>query len=272
MSNNGVDVAARSQWGEVFDHFVIDINGAVAVVTINRPEQLNSMAVSFWTQLPKLLGELEADPAIRVVVITGAGERAFSAGGDIDSFGALTDEPARRAYVAECMLAFSAVEQSPLTIIAAVNGWALGGGCELAFACDMVIASEAAVFGLPEAAIGLVPGFGVLRGPSILGRQWSKYLVLTGETIDAHEAHAQGMVQRVVAPAALLDEALRVGDRVAAHAPLAVTAAKRIINRDNDTKETCLGIDVVVDLLNSEDFKEGRAAFLAGRAPTFNGT
>lgn len=270
MTDTQVLPVSDPSWADRYDHFLIELRGQVALISINRPHRLNSMALSFWTQLPALLVELAADPSVRAAIITGVGTRAFSAGGDIDDFAKLADESARREYMRNCMSAFAAVEDSPLTIIAAVNGWALGGGCELTLACDMALATDTAVFGMPEAAIGLVPGFGVLRGPSVLGLQWTKLMVLAGERIDASQAYALGVVQRVVPADELIDAAMALAERVAAQAPLAVAVGKQLINRGLDHSEAQVSIDAVVALQNSYDFAEGRTAFREGRSPEFH--
>ncbi|MDL5157401.1 enoyl-CoA hydratase/isomerase family protein [Actinomycetospora termitidis] len=246
-------------------------HGAVAVVTIDRPEKLNALGVDFWPQLREVLARLEADGTTRAVVLTGAGEKAFSAGGDIAGFGDLDGIAARRAFQAECLRTFAAVEECALPVIAAVNGYAFGGGCELALACDLVLASDRATFAMPESGIGLVPGFGVLRAPAVIGRHWTKWMVLAGERIDAEQAERIGLVQRRVPHDELLDAALALGERVAAAAPLAVEVGKRMINRGIDTGETSWSLDAITLLQSSEDTAEGIAAFAQKRPPRFEG-
>lgn len=254
-----------------FDHFSVERRGPVALVRIDRPDKLNSMTAAFWPQLRGLLGALAAEPAIRAVVITGSGDRSFSTGGDIVSFAELDSPAARREYMSECMATFTAVEDCPLPVIAAVNGWALGGGCELTFACDIVLAAERAVFGMPEAAVGLVPGFGVLRAPSVIGRQWTKLMVLGGERIDARQAHELGMVQRVLPDHQLLPAALDLAQQVAAQAPLAIAVGKRIINRGVDRGETGYSVEALTMLHSTRDAAEGVEAFVQRREPRFEG-
>jgi enoyl-CoA hydratase len=256
---------------EQYDHFIIEIHGNVALVYINRPEKMNSMTVAFWPQLQGLLGTLSGDGDIRVVVITGRGDRAFSAGGDIGGFGEMTTLAERRSYMTMCMGTFAAVENCRLPVIAAVNGWAFGGGCELTLACDIALAAESATFAMPETSVGLVPGFGVQRAPSVIGRQWTKYLVFAGERIDAETAHRLGMVQRVVPDAELLEYALRLGAEIAEQAPLAVEVAKRIINRDIHHSQHGYSIDAVSLLYSTADAAEGVRAFSERRRPRFEG-
>ena len=245
--------------------------GPVALVTIDRPEKLNAMTARFWPELRDVLADLERDATTRAVVITGAGEKAFSAGGDIAGFAELDGVAERRAFQVECLRTFTAVEESPLPVIAAVNGYAFGGGCELTLACDLVLASERAQFAMPESAIGLVPGFGVLRGPAVLGRQWTKWMVLAGERLDAHRACELGLVQKVVAPDKLLDAALAVGRRIAEAAPLAVRVGKELINRGVDRGEASYSTEAITLLQGTEDVAEGVRAFVDKRRPDFKG-
>lgn len=253
------------------DHFDTQLRGPVALVRINRPEKLNALAHEFWPQLRALLDTLARGTATRAIVMTGQGDRSFSTGGDIVSFGELDTPAARREFMAECLKTFAAVEDSPIPVIAAVNGLALGGGCELTFACDIVLAAESAVFGMPEAGVGLVPGFGVLRAPSVIGRQWTKFMVLAGEQISAQRAYALGMVQSVVPDAELLPAALEVGERIAAQAPLAVEVGKRIVNRGVDRGETGYAAEALAMLYATRDAAEGIQAFAQRRAPRFEG-
>lgn len=256
---------------EQFTHFDVELRGPVALVRINRPDKLNSLATSFWPQLRGLLDALAGNGLTRAVVITGSGDRAFSTGGDIAGFAELDGAVARRAFMNECMRTFEAVESCPLPVIAAVNGWALGGGCELTFACDIVLAAETAVFGMPEAAVGLVPGFGVLRAPSIIGRQWTKLMVFAGERIGAQRAFELGMVQRVLPAHELLPAALDLGERIAAQAPIALSVGKRIINRGVDRGDTGYTVEALSMLYSTHDAAEGIQAFVERRQPRFEG-
>lgn len=246
-------------------------DGGVGIVRIDAPGKRNAMGRQFWPELRSVLDELESDGTTRVVVVTGAGDEAFSAGGDIASFAELTDLAAKRAFQRDCMRTFAAVEESPLPILAAVNGWALGGGCELAMACDVVFASERAVFGMPEAAVGLVPGFGVLRGPSVVGRQWTKLMVFAAERVDAETALRIGLVQKVVPHADLLPATLRVAQQIAENAPLAVATGKELVNRGVDRGEFDHSTDALTVLQSTQDTAEGIRAFLDKRPPRFQG-
>jgi enoyl-CoA hydratase len=208
---------------------------------------------------------------VRVVIITGAGDKAISTGGDIIGFAGMADMHPRREFMKATMDGFGAIENSPLPVIAAVNGWALGGGCELTFACDIVIAADTAQFGMPEASVGLVPGFGVLRGPSVIGRQWAKFMVFAGERIGAEEALRLGMVQRVVPADQLLSTAIELAHRVAAQAPIAISLGKQLIGRGVDRGEAHYAVETLAVLFSTRDAAEGFAAFSERRRPLFEG-
>ena len=254
-----------------YDHFAVRFVDRVAIVSINRPDKLNSLTAAFWGQLRDLLAELESGTDVRAVIITGAGDKAFSTGGDIVEFAEPADICSRREYMKATMDGFAAIENSPLPVIAAVNGWALGGGCELTFACDVVIAGDTAQFGMPEASVGLVPGFGVLRAPSVIGSQWAKYMVFAGERISAEEALRLGMVQRVVPADQLLSTAVELAHKVAAQAPIAISLGKQIIGRGVDRNESIHAVDALAILFSTQDASEGFAAFIDRRRPVFEG-
>ena len=188
--------------------FRVDRQDRVAIVTIDRPEKRNAMSPTFFRELPQVLDTLGREPSLRALVLTGAGE-AFSAGGDIASFAELHGTAAVRRHLRLVFDAFHAVERAELPVIAAVNGIAFGGGTELTLACDLVVASERAQFSFKEATVGLIPGYGVVRGPAVIGRHWTRWLALTADVIDAPKALEIGLVQQVVPHEALLDEARR---------------------------------------------------------------
>jgi enoyl-CoA hydratase len=250
-------------------YLAVERSNDVAVVSMERPEKLNAMTLGFWRDLREVLDLLMADRETRAVVITGAGEKAFSAGGDIVGFTELKTIEEMRNYQIDVMSTFAQLERCPLMVISAVNGLAFGGGFELALASDMVIASETATFALPEAALGLVPGFGALRGPDVIGRQMTKYLIATGEVIDARRALEIGLVQLVVAKHELLSQARQAAARIAARSPLALSVAKRMVNRTIDETAQDYSIREITKLQASQDRAEGVAAFLRRRAPVF---
>jgi enoyl-CoA hydratase len=248
---------------------IVERDGALAVVTMNRPRKLNAMGPGFWPELRQVLASLEADAEVRCVIITGAGDNAFSAGGDIASLAALGDLVDRRAYQQDAMRTFMAVEQSPLPIIAAVNGYAFGGGCELTLACDIVIAAEHATFAMPEASLGLVPGYGVLRAPDRIGRAMTKLLVMACRRIDAATALQVGLVQQVVGSAELMAVARGLAEEIAQSSPLALEVGKRMIDRTLSRAEFNYSIEALALLQAAPDMSEGTRAFLEKRKPRF---
>jgi enoyl-CoA hydratase len=255
----------------VFENFTLGHSGAVATITLNRPEKLNSMTRTFWSEIRTALNALENDGQTRAVIITGAGTKAFSAGGDIVGFGELKGNGEKREFQVDAMAGFAAVENSPLPIIAAVNGWALGGGCELAIACDIVIAADSSKFGMPEVGIGLVPGFGAIRASNAVGPHWGSYLILSGEAIDARKAEQIGLVQQVVPAASLMDEAMQLAQKIASKAPLAVRAGKELLNRSTNRADVLYSVEALTNLQATADTAEGVLAFAERRPPVFQG-
>jgi enoyl-CoA hydratase len=254
-----------------FEVFRVDDRGdGVAVVTIDRPEKRNAMSVAFFKELPRVLDHLW-ESGIRVAVLTGAGDEAFSAGGDIASFDELTDIHAYRRQLRMVYEAFHAVERSEVVVIGAVNGIAYGGGTELSLACDIVFASDRARFAFREATVGLMPGYGVIRGPEVIGRHWTRILALSGEIIDAGTAERIGLVQRVVPHDALLDEALAMARTIASRAPMAVTLGKQFINRGLQSPGVAESIEATALLFTTADHKAGVKAFLGRTNPEFQG-
>jgi len=246
-----------------------EARGAVAWCTIDRPDKLNAMTRAFFGELREALDAAAADPAVRAMVVHGAG-RCFSVGGDIAGFGDLAGTADRRAYAHEALTALRAVEATPVPVIAAVHGHALGGGCELTMVCDIVVADETARFGTPEAGVGLMPGLGVVRGRAHASLHWMKYLVMTGLPLDAHEARLAGLVNVVVPEGEHLDEAARLAGIISERSPLAVSTAKAFLGWDAWDRYPH-AIDAVAMLQGSADHAEGVAAFTERRPPAFEG-
>jgi enoyl-CoA hydratase len=254
-----------------FETIRVERRDQVAILWMNRPEKKNAMSPTFFRELPRVLAELDADPSVRALVLTGAGD-AFSAGGDIDSFDKLTNLPAYRGQLQLVEDAFHSLERCALPVIAAVNGVAYGGGTEIVLFCDFVLASaEKARFAFREISVGLQPGYGLVRGPDVIGRQWTKYLALTGDIVGAEKAKEIGLVQEVVAHAALLDEALAIAGRIASNPPTAVRVGKRFVNRDTEGGGLRETMEATAILFTTEDHKEGVRAFLEKRDPEFTG-
>jgi enoyl-CoA hydratase len=247
--------------------------GAVAVLTLDRPAALNALDRATLERLRARAAELAADAAVRAVVLTGAG-RAFAAGADIAQMRRLAPIEAE-AFSRLGHEALAALEALAVPTIAAVNGFALGGGCELALACDWIYASTKARFGQPEVNLGLVPGFGgTSRLVRRVGPAWARELVLSGEPIEADTALRIGLANRVFEPEALVDAAVAAGEKIAAKGPVAVALAKRVLQEGQDAdvrvahalEQQAFGL-----VFASEDRGEGMDAFLEKRAPRFRG-
>lgn len=260
----------------VGETILFDVADGVATITLNRPERLNALNARMKEELEEAFFSLaELDPAVRVVVLTGAG-KAFCAGADIKE---RVDQrlPASAFYYQQkkTQTLFRRIEECAKPTIAAINGVALGGGAEIALCCDLRLAAAGAKIGLTEARIGMIPlGGGTQRLPRLVGAARAKELIFTADTIDAESAAAIGLVNRVVVPEALTDEASTLARRIAAMPPLAVKFAKRAINAGLQT-----GIDGALEyelyagaiLNDSEDRHEGMRAFVEKRSPVFTG-
>jgi enoyl-CoA hydratase len=261
---------------ETYETILVERADGVALVTLNRPKVLNALNGLMIAELRRAFAALDADPEVRVAILTGAGERAFAAGADIGELNALPSAVRGVGLARTGQGLTLQLERMRVPVIAAVNGFALGGGCELALGCDIRIASESAKFGQPEVNLGLMPGFGgSQRTARLLGRGMAMYLCLTGETIDAHEALRIGLVEKVVPAAQLLDETKRIAGLIASKAPLAVAATKRAID-EGVALSTAAGLELEAlhfgTLVDTEDFSEGTRAFLEKRAAHFSGS
>jgi enoyl-CoA hydratase len=244
------------------------------VLTIDRQDKLNALNARVLSEIADAVGEVGGRSRSRCLIVTGAGEKAFVAGADIAEMRDMTPEQAR-LFARAGHAAFDALEALPIPVIAAVNGFALGGGCELALACDFVYASEKARFGQPEVRLGVIPGFGgTQRLARRVGIARARELIYTGAIIDAGEALRIGLVNRVVPPADLLRVALETAAAIAEAAPLAVAAAKNVLRKGegkplDDAK--ALEIEAFSRCFESADQKEGMAAFVEKRAAVFKG-
>jgi enoyl-CoA hydratase/carnithine racemase len=241
----------------------------VAWIGINRPDKNNAIDRGFYGELVACLERAEADAAVRAIVLYGEGP-CFSAGGDIVGFGEIGGVGDRRAYMREAMAAFKAVESCSKPVIAAVHGYALGGGCELTIVSDVVIADDTARFGMPEATVGLVPGPGIARGLAQVNLHWMKLMVLAGEILDASEARLAGLVNRVVPPGQHLTAAAELAGRMATKAPIAQAAGKKFLN-SVAPEAFDYAAEMIALLQSTEDFAEGISAFKAKRPPEFRG-
>jgi len=246
----------------------------IYLLTLNRPQALNALNAATLAELSRAIAQVAGDARARVLLVTGAGEKAFVAGADITEMQGLSAEQALD-FSAAGMRVMHALEALPFPVIALVNGYALGGGCELAMACDWIMASERAVFGQPEVNLGIPPGFGgTQRLSRLVGRARALELVTTARQVKAEEALAIGLVTRVVAPAELREAGLIVARSIAAKGPVAVRLAKQAVQRgqDLDLANACIHETSLFALaFATADQKEGMRAFVEKRAPRFCG-
>ena len=257
-----------------FDNLLIERDDTVAILTLNRPAVLNALNVALLRELDAAVATTQSDSSIRALVITGAGERAFAAGADIRELAALTAQEARE-HASFGQAVFSRIEGLGKPVIAAINGFALGGGCELAMACTLRIASESATFGQPEINLGIIPGFGgTARLPRLIGCGPALDLLLTGRSIEAREALAFGLVSRVVPAQELRATALLLAKTLASKSATATRAiidllrdgAARSLSEAQTREAASFGL-----VADTPDGHEGRAAFLEKRVPRFEG-
>ncbi len=246
----------------------------IGLLTINRPEKLNAISNELISELKNLLDEIENDEGLRVLIITGAGDKAFVAGADIKE---LVDRDARlgRRISQERQKIFSRIENLSVPVIAAVNGYALGGGLELALACSIRVCSEKAQFGAPEVKLGIIPGDGgTQRLPRLVGLGRAMELILTGDFIDAQEAYRIGLVNKVLPQEELMEKAMELAKKIASRPPLAVRFAKEAVNRSQEGDAASgFALESYLHALSctTEDKKEGVSAFLEKRKGKFKG-
>ena len=246
----------------------------IATVTVNRPDKLNALNATVIDELATIAAELRHDPSVRVVILTGAGAKAFVAGADIGEIAAI-DGARGREFAERGQAAFRAIEALGKPVIAAVNGFALGGGCELAMACHIRLASPAARFGQPEVKLGVIPGYGgTVRLPRLVGRGRALELLLTGAMIDADEALRIGLVNRIVAADSLLDEARAMGRTIGQMGPVAVRLTLESVDAADDLgPEAAMAQEAEKFGLAcaTDDRVEGTRAFLEKRDPVWEG-
>ena len=256
-----------------YETILVEKNEGVAVITINRPDKLNALNTKVHEEGVAALDELKTDDEVRVVVFTGAGEKSFIAGADISEFAGKTSVTQRAVFQSKTL--FNSIDTFPKPVIAMVNGFCLGGGCELSLACDIRTASENARFGQPEINLGIIPGGGgTQRLTKLIGEGKSMELILTGDMIDAETAKDLGLVNHVYSAEDLKEKTMKMASKIATKSPIALQMAKEAVktasksNLDEGLKRE---IDLFAITFSSEDKEEGVSAFLEKRKPEFKG-
>jgi enoyl-CoA hydratase len=257
-----------------FENILLEKKNSIAYVTVNRPKVLNALNMATMEELRAAFTEIKDDAGIRVALLTGSGEKAFIAGADIGEL-SKHDAVSGKEYTHRGQSVLDLIESLGKPVIACINGFALGGGCEIAMACTMRLASSNAKLGQPEVKLGIIPGYGgTQRLPRLVGRGIAMQLVLTGEMISAEEAHRIGLVNEAVAPAELIPRAEAIAQKIIANAPLAIQYAMEAVNHGLDLP-LAEGLYLEATLFGvccaTEDKKEGTTAFLEKRAAAFKG-
>jgi len=258
-----------------FENIIFQVDAGIATITFNRPKALNALNQALLAELSKALDEVAADESIRVLILTGAGEKAFVAGADISELATFSTLQAKHFSKAGHAI-IAKLQELPIAVIAAVNGFALGGGSEIALACDFIYAADTAKFGLAEINLGMIPGFGgTQRLPRLIGANRAKELIFTGKMLTAAEAVQVGLANKVVPAAALMEEVLKTAKDIAAKGRVSLRAVKQAINQglNVDLVSGCyIEVDAFAIALASPDAKEGTAAFLEKRKAVFKGS
>ena len=258
-----------------YENIIYEVEDGIATITFNRPKALNALNSALLGEFSEALDEIAADENIRILVLTGSGDKSFVAGADITQLATFNSLKAKNfAHKGHAIIA--KLQQLPIAVIAAVNGFALGGGTEIAIACDFIYASDNAKFGQPEINLGLIPGFGgTQRLPRLIGANLTKELVFTGRMISAAEAEKIGLANKVVPQDQLVEEVMNIAREIAAKGKASLRAAKQAINNGLNT-DLATGIHIEVDAFGlcygSSDSKEGTSAFLEKRKPEFKGS
>jgi len=257
-----------------FENILFEKKNSIAYVTVNRPKVLNALNMATMDELRAAFHDIKNDTSVRVVILTGSGEKAFIAGADINELAAHTAVSGKE-YTHRGQSVLNLMENVGKPVIACLNGFTLGGGCEIAMACTMRIASENAKIGQPEVKLGIIPGYGgTQRLPRLVGKGRAMQLVLTGEMIGAQEAYRIGLVNEVTSPADLIPRAEAIAQKIIANAPLAVQYSLEAINKGLEmTLPEALYLEAVLFSVacSSEDKKEGTTAFLEKRPAQFKG-
>ena len=255
-----------------FENILVQKKERLALITIHRPKKLNALNKATISELNAVFEELEEDENIRVIIITGSGEKAFVAGADISEFAHFSIEEGSDLARAAQEILFDYIENLSTPVIAAINGFALGGGLELAMSCHFRVASETAKMGLPEVSLGVIPGYGgTQRLPQLVGKGKAMEMIMTAGMISAEEAKAVGLVNYVTTLEELLPFTEKIAHKITRNSSLAISAAIRAINASFEYGVNGYEVEIQEfgDCFNTEDFKEGTAAFLGKRKPSF---
>lgn len=258
-----------------YENILVDHEDDIAIVTVNRPKVLNALNDATVREITDAFEELGADSSVKAVIITGAGERGFVAGADINELATMktSEDAINKVSLGHKMV--RTIESIKQPVIAAINGFALGGGTELALAADIRIAAETAKMGLPEITLGIIPGYGgTQRAPRLIGKSRAKMLIMTGDMIGADEAYRIGLVDKVVPAAEVMATARELAKKLASRAPVALAMAKRAINDGMEADlERGLSIEIAYGTIAqmTEDRVEGTTAFLEKRKPEWKG-
>ncbi len=260
---------------KTFQTVMLARDEAIATLSLNRPDKLNALNAQMIEELTKIMDALDSDPTVRVVILTGTGDKAFAAGADIPAMSEMSTAQANAFSGAGHALA-ARIEAAHFPVIGAINGFALGGGCEVALACDFLYASDKAKFGQPEVNLGVIPGFGgTQRLARRVGIARARELCLTGDVIDAETALRLGIVNAVVPHAELMSKVREVASKIASKGPLAIAQCKRVLLRGADVTLTTaceLEAQAFASLFGTHDQREGMHAFLEKRKPAFTGS
>jgi len=256
-------------------YIIFNVENNIAVVTFNRPKALNALNSSLLSEFTRILEKIADDESIHVLVLTGAGEKAFVAGADINEL-AQCDALSGKRFSEVGHETIGRLQSLSIPVLASVNGFALGGGSEIALACDFIYAAENAMFGLPEITLGLIPGFGgTQRLPRLIGSNRAKELIFTGRMISAAEAENMGLVNRVCPPEVLMEETLKTASAIAVKGRVSLREAKQAINAGMDV-DLATGCNIEINAFSlcmaSIDAKEGTSAFLEKRKADFKGS
>lgn len=256
-----------------FEHLLVTVDEEVLIITINRENKMNALCRALIAELKVAVQRLYSEPELKGAIITGKGDKAFAAGADIAEFTGLNKDEAKQLAAAGHEV-FNLIENAPKPVIAAVNGFALGGGCELAMACHIRIAGEYAKFGQPEVNLGIIPGYGgTQRLTQLIGKGRAFELLMTGKMINGAEAYRMGLVNQLGHNESLLETANEMIQLIAAKAPVAIAKVIESVNAafNNEVNGLAFEIDAFAHCASTEDFKEGATAFLEKRKAKFQG-